>query len=406
MKHLKKFKTKQEYDDYTSGDISYPNISYIEGTKEVRYNPIPILSTVSAGYWGIIDGDVNGDAIKAIRANSHRYLGKSTGNGIMTLCQLDDSDSTKYADGTPADLSGKEGDVFMKLPRFAYKCSLFNNQSQIRLLYGDAPNSSWKQWDGNVLIGVYEAYVSNSKAFSRSEVISTGSVSQSNFKLYAQSRGQGYQIVDWQMHCVMATLFIAQYGSYDSQEKIGSGTSSFNKECGQTDVLGMRDTRGSSPIVGINDNGADGNSQSINFWGLENWWGNKEEWVGNIRCQGSYNYEDGYDGTTRIVAMPTLNNVWINSPRPVNEYLDIYSGSGLSSSSNSYSADKWMYPSRPSSNIMKRSGYSNAKTGGIFWGDCTALSSSASNTTGSRLAFRGTIIEEKDPEVFKTLIGL
>lgn len=405
MKHLKKFKTKEEYDDYTSGDISYPNISYIEGTKEVRYNPIPILSTVSA-QWGFIDGDVNGEAIKAIRDNSHRYLGKSTSNGIMTLCQLDDSDSTKYADGTPADLSGAEGDVFMKLPRFAYKCSSFNNQSQIRLLYGDAPNSSWKQWDGNVLIGVYEAYVNNSKAFSRSGVISTGSVSQSNFKLYAQSRGQGYQLVDWQMHCVMATLFIAQYGSYDSQEKIGSGTSSFDKECGQTDVLGMRDTQGSSPSVGINDNGADGNSQSINFWGLENWWGNKEEWVGNIRCQGSYDYEDGYDGTTRKVTMPTFSNSWISSPRPVNEYLDISSGSG-SSSSNSYSADQWKHPWQPSGTIMKRSGSGNVKTGGIFFGNCGALpSSSKSNVTGSRLAFRGTLIEEKDPEVFKTLIGL
>lgn len=44
----------------------------------------------------MITGDVNGEAIQAIRSNSHRYLGKYTGNGQMTICQLDDSDSAEY----------------------------------------------------------------------------------------------------------------------------------------------------------------------------------------------------------------------------------------------------------------------------------------------------------------------
>lgn len=69
----------------------------------------------------VITGDVGGPAIQWIRANSHRYLGKiDTSDGSMAICQLDDSDSGLYHDGSEAVLTGSEGDVFMKLPRFFY----------------------------------------------------------------------------------------------------------------------------------------------------------------------------------------------------------------------------------------------------------------------------------------------
>lgn len=84
------------------------------------------------------------------------------------------------------------------------------------------------------------------------------------------------------MHCVMAILFYAQYGHTNCQEKIGAGSNTFAKQCGQTNANGMNDTKGTSPVSGLNDAGADGNAQSINFWGLENWWGNKHEWIDNV----------------------------------------------------------------------------------------------------------------------------
>ena len=51
----------------------------------------------------IITGDVNGDVIKWIRKNSHRYLAKKTDEGKMTICQLADGDGTVFAgDGSTA----------------------------------------------------------------------------------------------------------------------------------------------------------------------------------------------------------------------------------------------------------------------------------------------------------------
>ena len=69
----------------------------------------------------MISGDVNGQTIQWIRKNSHRYLGKYLGNGKMSVCQLSDANSNLYFDGTASDLTGGEGDVFMKLPEFYTK---------------------------------------------------------------------------------------------------------------------------------------------------------------------------------------------------------------------------------------------------------------------------------------------
>ena len=67
-------------------------------------------------------------------------------------------------------------------------------------------------------------------------------------------------------------VFWAQYGNTNSQGVIGSGTDSCQKQTGQTDSLGMEDTRAET----------NGNTMSINFWGLENWWGNKAEFIDNV----------------------------------------------------------------------------------------------------------------------------
>lgn len=56
----------------------------------------------------------------------------------------------------------------MKLPKFYYKAEeASENIWNISFAYGnEAPDSTWKTWDGNDLIGVYESYVSDSKVYS------------------------------------------------------------------------------------------------------------------------------------------------------------------------------------------------------------------------------------------------
>ena len=353
----------------------------------------------------MITGAVNSSVIQAIRAESHRFLGKYTADGQMTLCQLDDSDSTKYADGTAADLTGAEGDVFMKMPDFWYRAlEIGADVWGIRFRKGStSPGNGWIKWDTNALIGVYEAYSVDSKVYSRSGVTSSGNISQANFKAYARARGAGFQIVDWQMHCVMAILFYAQYGHTNCQDKIGAGTSSDSKVCGQTNACGMNDTKGASPVSGLNDAGANGNSQSINFWGLENWWGNKYEWIDNVVVNSRKWEITEPDGTVRKPGSGGTSSNYITKMM-FGEGCDLIPTAASGSSTTGFC--DYYYQSSSSSRVVVRSDSYSSTVGGVAYVSASNDSSSTNSFYGSRLAFRGQCVEAESVASFKSLTAI
>lgn len=59
--------------------------------------------------------------VKTILSRIHRYMGKHAEQGVQHIMQLDDKDSTKYVDGTPAITTGAEGDMWTKFPKYWYK---------------------------------------------------------------------------------------------------------------------------------------------------------------------------------------------------------------------------------------------------------------------------------------------
>ena len=353
----------------------------------------------------MITGDVNGEHIQLIRNNSHRYLGKYTAEGTMTLCQLDDNDSTKYSDGTTADLTGAEGDVFMKMPRFWYRAKEMSTDVWgIGFYYGtESPGENWKEWNGNELIGVYEAYSKSEKLYSRSGVISSGDISQENFKAYARNRGNGFQIVDWQMHCVMAILFYAQYGHTNCQEKIGAGTSSIEKRCGQTNANGMNDTKGASPVSGLNDAGADGNTQSINFWGLENWWGNKYEWIDNVVVD-AYEWKiTEPDGTVRTPGKAGTSTNYITKMM-FGDNCDLIPTAARGSETTGFC--DYYYGSSSTARVVQRSVSYSSPNGGVAYVYTLYDSSYVHPSNCSRLAFRGQCVEAESVATFKSLTAI
>ena len=353
----------------------------------------------------MITGAVNSSVIQAIRAESHRFLGKYTADGQMTLCQLDDSDSTKYADGTAADLTGAEGDVFMKMPDFWYRAlEIGADVWGIQFRKGStSPGNGWIKWDTNALIGVYEAYSVDSKVYSRSGVTSSGNISQANFKAYARARGAGFQIVDWQMHCVMAILFYAQYGHTNCQDKIGAGTSSDSKVCGQTNACGMNDTKGASPVSGLNDAGANGNSQSINFWGLENWWGNKYEWIDNVVVNSRKWEITEPDGTVRKPGSGGTSSNYITKMM-FGEGCDLIPTAASGSSTTGFC--DYYYQSSSSSRVVQRSNLYSDTSGGVACVNARNDSSNTDSYYGSRLAFRGQCVEAESVASFKSLTAI
>lgn len=350
----------------------------------------------------MISGDINGDIIQWIRNNSHRVLAKKTGEGTMAYAVLDDNNSTLYNDGTTADLTGIEGDVFVKLPTFYYAgnddgTGASGNNVEIRFSKNPFENSI--EWDTNILIGAYEACYKNSKLQSISGVESSGNITQTSFKKYARNRGTGYQLVDWQIHCVIGCLFYAIYGNTNCQVICGAGVQDINKITGQTNTLGMNDTQ-----ADIN-----GNNQSINFLGLENWWGNKWEFIDDYENNANSNIayvNDIVNGGKRQFNIPNSHGLHYPRKMKFGYYLDLITTDTFENSdANIGYCDSQDFPTIAfySEYIASRSANAANNTGGVAHISCVNPPSASYLSNSSRLVFRGKCTEETDIATFKTL---
>lgn len=341
-----------------------------------------------------VTGDINGEAIQWIRQNSHIYLCKYKDN-MMYICQLDDSNSNYYHDGTSAALNNLGVDVMMKLPIFYTKAE--NTTSSVwNISFSNVKkDNTWMEWGGD-LIGVYEGFVNSNKLYSvvMSGSSSTGSISQADFKTYARNRGDGFTLVKWKHQNIMALLYYAMYGNTNCQKSIGSGTYSHAKEMGITNELGMTDT-----VAGGN-----GDSNSIKFWGLENWWGNKSEWVDNVivnpeSADGLWRITED-DGTTRDVQGIKMDG--FPTEFIIGQHLDVIPKTASGSITVGY-CDYIYTNSGSTTRVVRRSDGYNNTNGGVAYADAYRSSSSKYSDVGSRLAYRGPITEIEDVSEFKTL---
>lgn len=396
VKDTKKIHTHGEtYKTVTWGKIS----NKPEAPTTLRLNQtISDPTKMVTGEFGK-DGDPATNVVSWIRANSHRYVGNYDAEQGMLLRQLDDNNSELYADGSDAseDIKGTNGgDVFMKMPDFWFKGVNVDGNVDIVDIHFSAEeptDEGWTKWDGNTLIGAYKAVAEdtgNNKSgalFSRSGLTPSVSISQLNFKAKARNKSIGndhFQIVTYEAHQVMALLYLAYYGNLNGQEVIGAGTSSYPKVTGQTNVDGMNDT-------------IDENSRSINFWGLENWWGDIYEIMDNILTEdgsssnGVVTIRD-YGGylVRRVTGCPTVNRE-ITKMR-LGEILDMIPKTTSSNSNfNTYYCDGAYVDNLASYWARRSSPAANTNGGpfGLFISDY--ISHNGNSDRGSRLLYQGRV---------------
>lgn len=396
MKYINKFETTESFESskselnklehFVAYDAQADKV-YLK--KQVTMNTI-LINQLESDPSLMISGDVKGEVIQWIRQNSHRVLAKKTGEGTVTYMELDDNNSNLYAaDGTAAATDGTEGDVFVKLPTFYYHGTEGDN---VEIKFSKTPFEDSVEWDTNTLIGAYEAYYGDGKLQSRSGVQSSGDISQADFKSYAAARGKGYQLVDWQMHCVLGCLFYAMYGNTNSQAICGSGTSSSTKTCGETNSLGMNDTKAET----------NGNTMSINFWGLENWWGNKFESMEGIESTGKDTVQILSPDPSSGRSFTWYNDSTYGKHYRFGKYLDLSSDVTESGSDSTYYCDYNYGPFSSSALVVFRSYYYADTVSGVSFADASSDSSYAYN--GSRLAFRGVCTKADSVEAFKSLL--
>ena len=186
----------------------------------------------------------------------------------------------------------------------------------------------------------------------------------------------------------MAFLFYAQYGNMNCQAQCGKGTDSYEKSTGQTNALGMTDTTT-----------ANGNSMSINFWGLENWWGNKQEWVDNVAVNDYVWSVTEDDGTVRKAGTGGSSTGWITKML-IGAHLDLIPTAVGGSETTCYCD---FYYEEAGIRVVGRSYYDASTGGGVAYAYADGSSSTIYPNYGSRLAFSGSLVEAESVEAYKAL---
>lgn len=342
-----------------------------------------------------LSGDINGPVIQAIRAKIRRCLAKYTGDREMTIRYLRNDNSNYYDDGTASVLTGAQGDVMVYFPTFYYKYNKINDYAFSFSFALKKPDNTWKE-STECLVGAYEACIVSYKVYSRSEAGSAGYNSQGVYKKDARARGNGYQLIDYDQHKIIAWLFYAIYGTRNCQSVCGRGTNSYTKSTGQTNTIGNADTKT-----------ANGNSMSVNFLGIENCWGNKYEWVDNVvvnpdSSDGVWRVTDTVTGATRDIAGMAPNGS-SDCPKTVvaGTFLDLVIKEGGMSDTSGYCDLQFISSSMY--RVVARSYTMSNGYGGVACADVNYNSGFSNATTSSRLAFRGKINEAASVSAFKAI---
>ena len=260
--------------------------------------------------------------------------------------------------------------------------------------------------------GAYEAYLIDDVLRSVSGVSSVGTISQAQAIKYAQNRGKGFQLFDWEMHKDVGNLHFFKYGNTDSQGVCGYGTNNYQKVTGLTNALGIRDTVSYYKEKGGSNPQAEGayrdgvNYQSVNVLGYENFQGNKAEWLQYVTVNKTA--ADGRwfitmpDGTERVVQGITVYNADIYPTHMVwGRYMDLIAAKEGGSTS-SHWFDRF-YVGTGLSRVVYRSNNNANAFGGVSYAYASYDSSYTSASIGVRLAFRGIIRWAGSVAAFKAI---
>lgn len=257
-------------------------------------------------------GDPSNNTLSWLRKNTHSYVSRCLENGSVRLKQLSDTSRKTFADGSSATsyISNENGefdvflkfgsDIYYKTERWTPKNETTPNIAYIAVTIAkEIPSnedaSKWCKWSQYKLVGVYEACQINNKLYSLSGKRPINNITQKNSINQAKARGANFTICDYDMTKLFAFLFYGYYSSLGCQQICGYGTVNdvdkiyYPKITGNTDELNMTDTNRTTGNGDTNPgkvaimSGSDSKLKSVNFWGLENCWGDISEWISNIR---------------------------------------------------------------------------------------------------------------------------
>ena len=337
-----------------------------------------------------ITGEINSGVIKTILSKFRRCLCKKTAEGEVSIAYLRDDNSNFYEDGTAAKLDGTEGDVMVDFPEFYYKWESVDS-NKFRYRFAEYNVDGTFKHVPRSLVGAYKGYMTSNKLYSRSGVHPTVSKSTNDFDGYATARGQGYQRIDFQQHCVIAFMLYARYGNRNLQAVLGIGgavSGSSATTTGTSNSTGIADTKNET-------------SKYVCGLGVEGVFGGIYEWVKGVEINNRVWKITDPDGSTRNVNAGTSDGWITNVAAEKGPFFDMVPTQVGGSETTHYSDYYWQ--SSSNSLVLARSSSDSSANGGVACAGAAHDASDTGSSYGSRLAFRGVIREAESVSAFKAL---
>ena len=346
---------------------------------------------------------------------------------------LDPTDSTKKADGTSSVLTGDDGQVMVEIPAFYVKFTPGSNRNYaVSLLPAPGfvlhpafmkdgvftPYRYYGAYDACVFNGsVYESglnYDNNwtagqnwsadgaaAKLSSVSGVYPAVGATRANFRTMAANRGAGWREVDFYLESAVQLLYLVEYGSFNSQAKLGDGNvsvstgypaSSGNQTDSPHSVAGKSNSIGNAS-TNITNGAASGTRDTafMSYRGIENWYGNCWNWVDgfNINNNQAYvsnvrsNFADNTATNYDALGAPMINgNGWVTN---VQQIPFGFLPSAVGGGSTSYLADYYYQNTGWRVALFGGNALFGAVAGAFYW-SLDSASGFLSRAVGGRLA--------------------
>lgn len=232
-----------------------------------------------------------------------------------------------------------------------------------------------------------------------------------DFQNLSRIRGNGYQLIDYEMSKFVALLFYCLTGTLDSQSVCGNGNQGLTS--GYSDAIGNNNSTGSS-----NTNGPSGLklSSGVKCLGLESFFGCYVEWMDNC-CVNMSSYILFYKGKMASGGT-TVNGRWSVYDKEKDEERNVLCPSTVTTTStggyikrvrhgrfcdlvpsvlNGTSTNRYcdFYYYSTSGRVLARSSNNGSANAGVAFANAHYASSNSNTYCGSRLAFRGDMVLEE-----------
>lgn len=197
---------------------------------------------------------------------------------------INPNNKTKYLNGqtVPQDV-----DVMSRIPKIYWDFTSTSNGYELRIsenrfndtcdCYAHKVGEIEKDY---IYIGSYLGCVEGNKLRSRSEVLPTIKIKCSTARDNARANGSGYQQFNLFTLVILQILYLIIYKNLNSQESLGMGYTSINNR--NNHITGGTNKKG---LVYGEKTGI----EQMCFLGIEDLWGNCNQWIDGIYCDNSLN---------------------------------------------------------------------------------------------------------------------